>query len=170
MNDFSDLLKADNNQPARSIRIVDAQGLESWLGSQPERVRALATAQKFRGKPHEFAILPGEEPANWSVVAGVASVGKLGPWCLAKLAEALPEGAYRLAEGAAGAWAGQIGAMAGAPITIVPGRGVMIALNHRLVNTVVNRCKPPAEDGPLAAHQEDAQQHQRHERIRRRDK
>ena len=103
MNDFSDLLKADNKQPARSIRIVDAQGLESWLGSQPERIRALATAQKFRGKPHEFAILPGEEPANWSVVAGVASVGKLGPWCLAKLAEALPEGAYRLAEGAAGA-------------------------------------------------------------------
>lgn len=46
---------------------------------------------------------------------------------------------------AAGAWAGQIGALAGAPITIVPGRGVMIALNHRLVNTVINRCKPPAD-------------------------
>src|SRR3546814_19082813 len=80
MNDFSDLLKADNNQPARSIRIVDAQGLESWLGSQPERVRALAAAQKFRGKAHEFAILPGEEAADWSVVAGVASAAKLGPW------------------------------------------------------------------------------------------
>jgi glycerol-3-phosphate dehydrogenase len=46
---------------------------------------------------------------------------------------------------AAGAWAGQIGTLAGAPITIVPGRGVMIALNHRLVNTVINRCKPPAD-------------------------
>ncbi|MGN6756301.1 MAG: FAD-dependent oxidoreductase, partial [Thermomicrobiales bacterium] len=46
---------------------------------------------------------------------------------------------------AAGAWAGQIGDMAGAPITIVPGKGVMVALNHRLVNTVINRCKPPAD-------------------------
>ncbi len=103
MSDFSDLLKADNNQPARSILIVDAPGLESWLGSQPERVRALAAAQKFKGKAHEFAILPGEDPADWSVVAGVASAAKLGPWCLARLAEALPEGTYRLVEGAAGA-------------------------------------------------------------------
>jgi len=102
MTDFSALLKADNNQPARSIRIVDAQGMEAWLASQPERVRTLVAAQKFRGKAHEHAILPGDDPADWSVVAGVASSGKLGPWCLAKLAEALPEGTYRLAEGAAG--------------------------------------------------------------------
>ena len=46
---------------------------------------------------------------------------------------------------AAGAWAGGIGALAGAPITIVPGKGTMVALNHRLVNTVLNRCKPPAD-------------------------
>ncbi|HEY1011976.1 MAG TPA: anaerobic glycerol-3-phosphate dehydrogenase subunit GlpA, partial [Herpetosiphonaceae bacterium] len=46
---------------------------------------------------------------------------------------------------AAGAWAGQIGALAGAPIDIVAGKGVMIAFNHRLVNTVVNRCKPPGD-------------------------
>ncbi|HEX5501171.1 MAG TPA: anaerobic glycerol-3-phosphate dehydrogenase subunit A, partial [Thermomicrobiales bacterium] len=46
---------------------------------------------------------------------------------------------------AAGAWAGQIGALAGVDITIVPGRGVMVALNHRLVNTVLNRCQPPAD-------------------------
>ncbi len=46
---------------------------------------------------------------------------------------------------AAGAWAGQIGHMAGVPIDIVAGKGVMIAFNHRLVNTVVNRCKPPGD-------------------------
>ncbi|WP_313806972.1 leucyl aminopeptidase family protein [Sphingobium sp.] len=103
MTDFSDLLKADNNQPACSIRIVDAQGLETWLESQPERVRALVAAQKFKGRAHEFAVLPGDDPAEWSVVAGVAAREKLGPWCLARLAEALPGGTYRLAEGAAGA-------------------------------------------------------------------
>jgi glycerol-3-phosphate dehydrogenase len=46
---------------------------------------------------------------------------------------------------AAGAGGGGIGALAGAPITIVPGKGTMVALNHRLVNTVLNRCKPPAD-------------------------
>lgn len=103
MTEFSDLLKADNNQAARSIQIVDAPAMEAWLASQPERVRALAAAQKFKGKANELAILPGDDPADWSVVAGVASREKLGPWCLAKLAETLPEGTYRLAEGTAGA-------------------------------------------------------------------
>lgn len=103
MTDISDLLKADNNQPARSIQIVDAAHLESWLGSQSERVRTMAAAQKFKGKAHEHAIITGEDPGEWSVVAGVAARDRLGPWCLAKLAETLPEGAYRLAEGSPGA-------------------------------------------------------------------
>lgn len=47
---------------------------------------------------------------------------------------------------AAGAWAGQIAAMAGCPgVEVVPGRGIMIAMNHRLVNTVVNRCIYPSD-------------------------
>ena len=46
---------------------------------------------------------------------------------------------------AAGAWAGRIAAMAGCEVTILPGKGIMIAMNHRLVNTVVNRCEMPAD-------------------------
>ncbi|WP_022682952.1 leucyl aminopeptidase family protein [Sphingobium bisphenolivorans] len=103
MTDFSDLLKADNNQPARSIQIVDSKGLEAWLSSQPARVRTMAAAQKFKGKPFEQAILSGDDATDWSVVAGVADAGKLGPWCLAKLAETLPEGSYRLTGAEAGA-------------------------------------------------------------------
>jgi glycerol-3-phosphate dehydrogenase len=46
----------------------------------------------------------------------------------------------------AGPWAGQIAAMAGAhPVDVIPGRGIMIAMNHRLVNRVVNRCIYPAD-------------------------
>jgi len=30
-------------------------------------------------------------------------------------------------------------------VTVLPGKGIMIAMNHRLVNTVVNRCKPPSD-------------------------
>ncbi len=46
---------------------------------------------------------------------------------------------------AAGAWAGKIASMAGVKVTIVPGKGTMIAMNHRMINTVVNRCKLPAD-------------------------
>ena len=46
----------------------------------------------------------------------------------------------------AGPWAGQIAGMAGCePVDVVPGRGIMIAMNHRLVNRVVNRCIYPAD-------------------------
>jgi glycerol-3-phosphate dehydrogenase len=46
---------------------------------------------------------------------------------------------------ASGAWAGQVAAMAGCEVAVLPGKGIMIAMNHRLVNTVINRCKPPAD-------------------------
>lgn len=46
---------------------------------------------------------------------------------------------------AAGAWAGQIAALAGVKVTVVPGKGTMVAMNHRMVNTVINRCKLPAD-------------------------
>ena len=46
---------------------------------------------------------------------------------------------------AAGAWAGKIAAHGRRAVTVVPGKGTMIAMNHRMINTVVNRCKLPAD-------------------------
>jgi glycerol-3-phosphate dehydrogenase len=47
---------------------------------------------------------------------------------------------------ATGAWAGRLADLAGCPgVTVVPGKGIMIATNHRLVNTVVNRCAMPGD-------------------------
>ncbi|WP_343232984.1 anaerobic glycerol-3-phosphate dehydrogenase subunit GlpA [Miltoncostaea marina] len=47
---------------------------------------------------------------------------------------------------AAGVWAGQLADMAGCPgVTVVPGKGIMIAMNHRLVGTVINRCELPGD-------------------------
>ena len=47
---------------------------------------------------------------------------------------------------ASGAWAAQIAHMAGVEgVGVVPGKGIMIAMNHRLVNTVINRCTMPAD-------------------------
>ncbi|MDC4233147.1 anaerobic glycerol-3-phosphate dehydrogenase subunit GlpA [Actinomyces sp. B33] len=45
-----------------------------------------------------------------------------------------------------GPWAGQIAAMADCHgVDVVPGAGIMIAMNHRLSNTVINRCIWPAD-------------------------
>jgi glycerol-3-phosphate dehydrogenase len=47
---------------------------------------------------------------------------------------------------AGGAWAGRIADMAGIEgVRVLPGRGIMIAMNHRLVNTVINRCQLPSD-------------------------
>nr|NLI50422.1 anaerobic glycerol-3-phosphate dehydrogenase subunit A [Propionibacterium sp.] len=46
----------------------------------------------------------------------------------------------------AGPWAGRITDLAGLPpVPVIPGRGIMIALNHRVVNTVVNRLIYPTD-------------------------
>ncbi len=47
---------------------------------------------------------------------------------------------------AAGAWAGQIAGLGGIEgVRVLPGRGIMIAMNHRLVDTVINRCQMPTD-------------------------
>jgi glycerol-3-phosphate dehydrogenase len=46
---------------------------------------------------------------------------------------------------ASGAWAGKIAATANIQVQILPGKGTMLALNHRVVHTVINRCKMPAD-------------------------
>ena len=54
--------------------------------------------------------------------------------------------AARFTLNASGAWAAQIVKMAGIEgVGVIPGKGIMIAMNHRLVNTVVNRCTMPAD-------------------------
>src|SRR5919199_1519114 len=47
---------------------------------------------------------------------------------------------------ASGAWAAEIAGMAAIEgVHVAPGKGIMIAMNHRLVHTVVNRCTMPAD-------------------------
>jgi leucyl aminopeptidase len=61
----------------------------------------LLGAQCFDGKKaYNFALLP--RGAEFEVVSAVNNAGELSPWCLAKLAEALPEGTYKLADGEPG--------------------------------------------------------------------
>src|SRR3954466_6989487 len=95
MADLKALLLPDKGEPATALHLVDKKGFDAWLKAQPERVRQAVSAQGFRGDGYQLAILPGEG-AEWSAVLGVANVEELSPWCLAKAAESLPEGKYRV--------------------------------------------------------------------------
>ena len=60
----------------------------------------------------------------------------------------------RVTINASGAWAAQIAHMAQIEgVGVVPGKGIMIAMNHRLVNTVINRwsCPPTATSSSRSA-------------------
>ena len=98
MTDFASLLVPDRGQKARPIHLVDKNSFEGWLKKRPPEDRALLAAHRFDGKTqHAFAILPrGNE---FEVAAAVKDSKKLSPWCLAALAEKLPEGTYKLADG-----------------------------------------------------------------------
>ena len=66
-------------------------------------------------------------------------------------------------------------------VRILPGRGIMIAMNHRLVNTVINRCQMPTDGdilvpirtvsviGTTDEHTDDADDHTVHRERGRRD-
>lgn len=102
MTDFASLLQPDKGSSAHSIHLVDKGSFSEWERKQGPERRRLLEAARFDGKTgFQFAILPAS-PGSWDVVSTVATVSELSPWCLARLAEALPEGNYRLAEGEPG--------------------------------------------------------------------
>ena len=101
MTDFASLLVADRGQKASAIHLVDKNSFEGWLKGRPAEDRALLEAHRFDGKKgYASAILP--RGRGFEVVSAVADAAELSPWCLARLAETLPAGAYRLAEGQPG--------------------------------------------------------------------
>lgn len=55
---------------------------------------------------------------------------------------------------ATGAWAGQIGSMAGVDIEMQPTKGAMVVLNDNRLDTVLNRCRPPADGDIVVPHDE----------------
>lgn len=97
MTELATLLQPDRGQPAIPLQLVDKKSFDDWLKAQPERVRHAAEAQGFKGEGYQFAVLPGERE-GFSAVLGVANVDNLSPWCLAKAADILPDGTYRVAD------------------------------------------------------------------------
>ncbi|MBL0924856.1 MAG: leucyl aminopeptidase family protein [Sphingomonadaceae bacterium] len=167
---YDDLIQPDNGQAAIPVHLVDKVGFDGWLSTQSDAVRGAVRAQKFEASANDIAILPGEKPGDWAAVAGVADAAKLSVWNLAKAADALPEGIYRLIDADAGeamlGWMlGQYRyqeylsepKVTGARVLLVkePGRIQSTALQATataLVRDLVNR--PAADCGPNALESE----------------
>lgn len=101
MTDPTALIQPDRGQDAIPIHLVTKDGFAEFAKSLNAAQRASLAAQKFEGAPGSNAIVPDGE--GWFAVTGVAKPDQLASWCLAPLADALPEGQYRLANGQAGA-------------------------------------------------------------------
>ncbi|MGE5953199.1 MAG: leucyl aminopeptidase family protein [Qipengyuania vulgaris] len=97
----ADLIQADRGQEAIPIHLVNKDGFADWAKSLSSGQRAALEAQKFDGGGYQVGIVPDGD--GWFVVGGVANPDELSSWCMAKLAEALPEGIYRRAKGEPGA-------------------------------------------------------------------
>ncbi|RIV83194.1 leucyl aminopeptidase family protein [Aurantiacibacter xanthus] len=94
------LIQPDRGQDAHTIHLVNTASFDDFAKRLSGPQRATLAAQKFKGGGYETAIVP--EGDGWFAVGGVANPDDLSSWCLAKLAEVLPAGTYRLASGAAG--------------------------------------------------------------------
>ncbi len=95
-----DLIQPDRGQDAVPIHLVNKEGHEAFAKGLSGAQRAALAAQKFTGGGGQVAIVPDGD--GWFAVGGVANPAELGTWCLARLAERLPAGIYRLAKGEAG--------------------------------------------------------------------
>jgi glycerol-3-phosphate dehydrogenase len=117
---------------SRALRVPDA-GIDAW-----KTVWAMARGAQERGA----RVLPYHE---------VVAVHREGDEVVGARVRDTRSGAEldvraRVTVNAAGAWAGRIADLAGIEgVRVLPGRGIMIAMNHRLVNTVVNRCQMPTD-------------------------
>ena len=90
------LVQPDRGQTAIDLHLVDEGNFEGWYNDLTAAQRQLLDAQKFKGRGYQTAIVSNGD--EWFAVGGVANVDSLSSWCLAKLAEVLPEGTYRLAD------------------------------------------------------------------------
>ena len=101
MTDFASLLVPDRRQKARIIHLVDKQGFDAWIKRQSAEDRALIAAHGLDASaPFKFVLLP--RGGEFDVVASVKDAAALSPWCLAKVAEVLPPGSYKLGQGRPG--------------------------------------------------------------------
>lgn len=105
MTEKTALIQPDRGQDAIPIHLVNKDGFDDWTKGLSGPQRAALKAQGFTGGGYQTAIVPDSDGSGpgWFAVGGVADPDELSSWCMARLAEKLPAGTYRRAEGEPGA-------------------------------------------------------------------
>jgi glycerol-3-phosphate dehydrogenase len=141
----------DTRVQVAEIPVAEALRREPLLNPRISRVFEVPDggADSFMAT-HANALSAQEYGAQVLTYHSVVDLLRAGDQIIGAVVEDLRTGEQRRIEcayvlNAAGAWAGKIAALAGVKVTVVPGKGTMVAMNHRMVNTVINRCKVPAD-------------------------
>jgi leucyl aminopeptidase len=100
MSSKHDLIQPDRGQAATAIHLVSKDGFAEFAKGLSAQQRAALAGQKFTGAGYQIGIVPDGD--GWFAVGGVKNPAQLSSWCMAKLAEDLPAGSYRLAGGEPG--------------------------------------------------------------------
>ena len=100
MTDNPTLIQPDRGQDAIPIHLVGKDGFATWAKKLSASQRAALAAQKFKGGANQVGIVPDGD--GWFAAGGVVHPEALSSWCLARLAEVMPAGTYRLAKGEPG--------------------------------------------------------------------
>lgn len=156
--DYPDQFQAACRQiglPCSEISVAEARRHEPLLTPRISRVFQVpdGTADSFLAtrSTARAAQLAGARILNYHEVTGLLVEGDVGH---RRVAGALVHDvAYgkdveihcAMTINAAGAWAGLVARKAGLAVDVIPGKGTMLAMNQRLVNTVINRCKMPGD-------------------------
>ncbi|MBV7259294.1 leucyl aminopeptidase family protein [Erythrobacter crassostreae] len=101
MTDITDLIQPDRGQDATAIHLTTQKGFDEYAKTLSAGQRASLSAQKFDGSAGQIGIVPNGD--DFFAVGGVSDPEDLSSYCLAGLADKLPEGTYRLANAEAGA-------------------------------------------------------------------
>jgi glycerol-3-phosphate dehydrogenase len=120
-----------NPRVRRAFRVPDAT-LEPWKLIEAN----IAAARHLGSDALPYRQLVGFDRSGPRILAARVLDVRSGS------VERVPVG---LVVSAAGAWAGRVAGMAGAQLTMSPGKGTMLVFNQRMTDSVINRCHRPAD-------------------------
>ncbi|KPN31660.1 sn-glycerol-3-phosphate dehydrogenase subunit A [Halolamina pelagica] len=127
--------------PAIADRVEEGFAVPDGVVSPARLVAATAASAREHG-------------ADIHTDAPVVDIGS-GPDSSKRLAVSVADGASIAADAvvnAAGPWAGEVAAMAGAELGMRPTRGVMVAVDYAGLEPVLNRCREPADGDIVVPH------------------
>ena len=128
----------------RCFRVPDASA-DSFLGAELNVESARQHGAEILNYHQVINLIPEYEQLYQQGSSSPPSRRVVGALCLDLVKDEQVTILADVTVNAAGAWVGQISASIGVNIPIIGGKGTMVAVNHRIVNTVINRCKMPSD-------------------------